>query len=230
VRGARRDRQKPTTSDNGRDRRRARDGSNGKHVSSLRVEPGALSGGDGHAALAQSEFDPRVADRVKPLAQAQLNAIDLLILGHSDNSAANHLGIHRTTVSNWRLNHPAFRAELARRRQEVWGGACERFRALLNGAVEEMEKQLEDEDKDVRFRAASRLLALARHFSPADEPTDVEGVLTLEARRLNVQKHELHPARSLVYEADREEALQFLMRRAGEDLTTGPDAPPSNGT
>ena len=89
-----------------------------------------------------------------------------------------------------------------------------------------MEKQLTDEDKLVRFRAASRMLALARHFKPADEPADVEGVLTLEARKLNVAKHELHPAQSLVYEDDREEALQFLMNRAREDFTVGKDALP----
>ena len=208
----------------GAERLKPRDGANGSHVSSSRAAPASLSNHDGDAVLAQSTFDPRVAHKVKPLSQAQLNAVDLLVLGHSDSSAANHLGVHRTTVSNWRENHPAFRAELARRRQEVWGGAVERVRALLHQAVEEMAKQLKDEDKLVRFRAASRLLALARHFRPADEPTDVEGVLTLEARRLNVQKHELHPAQSLVYEVDRETALQFLMNRAREDFTVGANA------
>ncbi len=230
------DRSNPINPDHGNgangkngDRLTPRDGANGSHVSSSAsssAQPAALSGTNGDAALVEHAYEPRVAHKVKPLSQAQLNAIDLLVLGHSDRSAANHLGIHYTTVSNWRTNHPAFRAELARRRQDVWGGACERFRALLDKAVEEMEKQLTDEDKDVRFRAASRTLALARHFKPADEPTDVEGVLTLEARKLNVAKHELHPAQSLVYEDDREEALQFLMNRAREDFTVGKDALP----
>ena len=201
------------------DRLRPRDGMNGTHVSSSRVEPASLSDNHGDQVLARSQFDPRVAHKVKPLSQAQLNAIDLLILGHSDRSAANHLGVHYTTIGKWRQYHPAFRAELARRRQEVWGGAVERFRALLNNAVEEMEKQLKDEDKHVRFRAARTMLALSRNFRPADEPADVEGVLTLEARKLNVEKHEIHPAKSLVYEDDREEALQFLMNRAREDFT-----------
>ena len=51
----------------------------------------------------------------------QLNAIDLLPPGKTDTEAAELLGLHRTTVTKWRLYDPVFQAALNRRRAEAWG-------------------------------------------------------------------------------------------------------------
>lgn len=167
----------------------------------------------------RKQYEPRIAHRVKRLSPAQLAAMELLVFGHSDPSVANHLGVHRQTVFNWRHHHPAFRAELARRRAQVWEAAADKFRAGLENAVDVLLKQVNDVYTPTSFRAARAMLSLAHKFEPADDPVDVEGVLTLEARKLKVQKYELHPSKSLVYEDEREEALEHLMKQAGEDFT-----------
>jgi hypothetical protein len=82
-----------------------------------------------------------------------------------------------------------------------------------------MSKLLEDPNPAIRFRAARSILSMAPRFAPPDEPIDVEGVLTAEARKLNVQFNEIHPATQIVYEDERERALNHLMQRAGEDYT-----------
>jgi hypothetical protein len=164
-------------------------------------------------------FEKRVAQKVKPLSIAEENAIDLIILGHSDRSVADHCGVHRVTVTRWRLYNPAFRAELSRRRQEIAGATADGFRQLAQDALVVMSKLLEDPNPSVRFRAARSVLAMTPRFAPPDEPIDVEGVLTAEARKLNVQFHETHPASAIVYEDERARALDHLMQRAGEDYT-----------
>ena len=182
------------------------------------------SGEDVEPIDAKLAFERRIAQKVKPLSVAEENAIDLIVLGHSDQSVANHCGVHRVTVTRWRLYNPAFRAELSRRRQEIAGATADGFRQLAANALVAMSKLLEDPNPSLRFRAARSILAMAPRFAPPDEPIDVEGVLTAEGRKLNVQFNEIHPARAIVYEDERERALNHLMQRAGEDYTV--DDPP----
>jgi hypothetical protein len=42
----------------------------------------------------------------------QQNAIDRLVAGDTDEQAAQAAGVHRVTVSKWRLHDPAFQAAL----------------------------------------------------------------------------------------------------------------------
>ena len=51
----------------------------------------------------------------------QLNAIDLLITGKTDQEVAEQIGKTRQTVCNWRRYHPVFQAQLNQRRAAVWG-------------------------------------------------------------------------------------------------------------
>lgn len=76
----------------------------------------------------------------------QLNAIDLLVLGKTDREVAEAVGVHRCTVTGWRLYNPYFQAELNRRRKEIWGAAVDRFRSLLLKALAAVEKSLEEGD------------------------------------------------------------------------------------
>ena len=52
----------------------------------------------------------------------QLNAVDLLAAGRTDTQAAAALGLHRTTLTKWRLYDVAFQAALNRRRATPAGG------------------------------------------------------------------------------------------------------------
>ena len=70
-------------------------------------------------------------DDLLQLAPRQEAAIELLLSGKCDAATAEALGIHRTTIARWRAAHPAFQAELARRRAELFGAAAERLRGLI---------------------------------------------------------------------------------------------------
>ncbi|GFN22439.1 helix-turn-helix domain-containing protein [Thermanaeromonas sp. C210] len=41
----------------------------------------------------------------------QLNAIDLLVLGKTDKEVAEAVGVHRCTVTSWRLYNPYFEVD-----------------------------------------------------------------------------------------------------------------------
>ena len=93
------------------------------------------------------------------LSVAQLNAVDLLVAGRTDAEAAEAVGVTRQTVCGWRNHHPAFQAELNARRIDVWGGACDRLRALLPRALDALEAAVGGEKPD--WRAAAKVVELA---------------------------------------------------------------------
>lgn len=89
---------------------------------------------------------PNKTQHKEALSIEQLNAIDLLVLGKTDKEVAEAVGVHRCTVTSWRLYNPYFQAELNRRRKEVWGAAVDRFRSLLLKALDTVEKALDEGD------------------------------------------------------------------------------------
>lgn len=92
---------------------------------------------------------PSISQRnptLKPLSIQQQNAIDLLILGRSDQEVAEVVGVNRTTMWEWRTAHPIFMATLERQRVEVWRQPQERLRSLLNKAVENLAAAVEAGD------------------------------------------------------------------------------------
>jgi hypothetical protein len=82
--------------------------------------------------------------RPKPLSIEQRNAIDLLILGKTDQETADTVGVSRETVWSWHHEHPLFMSTLELRRAEVWGTAGERLRSLMSKAVENIAQAIED--------------------------------------------------------------------------------------
>jgi hypothetical protein len=82
----------------------------------------------------------------KPLTIEQQNAIDGLILGHSDRDVATAVGVTRETVWHWRHEHPVFMATLERRRAEVWRAPQEQLRSLLGKAVANLAAAVEAGD------------------------------------------------------------------------------------
>ena len=91
------------------------------------------------------------------LSVEQLNAIDLLVTGKTDQEVADLVGVSRSTVTGWRLYNPTFAAELNKRRKEVWGAAGDRLRTLLLKAFDVVEDALNAGD----IKAALEFLKVA---------------------------------------------------------------------
>jgi hypothetical protein len=109
---------------------------------------------------------------------SQLNAIDLLAAGKTDQETADLLELHRTTVTKWRLYDPVFQAALNRRQAEVWGAAADRLRSLVPKALDVLAAALETRMGYLDFKAAVAVLRLA---SPAAAlavgPTDPDEIV-----------------------------------------------------
>lgn len=133
---------------------------------------------------------PRVPNRtalrdrlqIQTLSGKQLIAIELLVGGRTDADVAALVGVHRVTVTRWRLYHSVFQAELNRRRHQVFGTAAEAFRSTLMRAVRTLRRQLRHEKPLVACRAARAMLALAHEFTPPDQPADPLAFIDLYAR------------------------------------------------
>ena len=125
------------------------------------------------------------SDNTQPreLSTGQLNAVDVLVVGGTDADAAQAAGVSRPTVWTWRNRNPHFRAELNRRRQEVWGASVERVRALIPTALDAIERELMGGSD--AYKAALKLLDLAG-MGAADYrphgPTDAARIAEDEAR------------------------------------------------
>jgi hypothetical protein len=120
----------------------------------------------------------------------QLNAIDLLATGKTDQETAEAVGVTRQTVNGWRNINPYFQAELNRRRQDLWGVTVDQLRALLPRAVAVLAEEL-DGGND-RAGVALSILRLGgvdgiKAPQKLDKflvgPTDPEAIIDAEARR-----------------------------------------------
>ena len=173
------------------------------------------------------------------LSVQQEQAIELFVTGRRDVEVAAALRIHRTTVTRWRLHHLGLRAALSRRRQEVWGAAGDRFRGMLDSAVDVLQRQLADDDPSVSFRAARLLVQMAGGpLAPPDQPTDPLALLDEHARRTRRSTLADDPAERPVQAVDRVAALKDLIRRSNglvePDTSAMPETPiaarPAEGT
>ena len=66
----------------------------------------------------------------------QEKAIQLLMMGGSDQAVADELGIARQTVNNWKHNDAAFAARFNAERQALWSTHREKLRFLVAQAVD----------------------------------------------------------------------------------------------
>src|SRR5687767_4139563 len=101
--------------------------------------------------------------RLHGLTLEQHNAIDYLVLGQTDQAVAAEVGVHRVTITKWRLYDPLFQAELNRRRAELWRGSVDGTRGLLPTALDTLFDQLTAGEQ--RGRLALDLLRLAGVFT-----------------------------------------------------------------
>jgi hypothetical protein len=118
------------------------------------------------------------------LTPAQRTAIERLLHGESDARVAERLHLDRSTVYRWRTAHPTFRRELERLRKIVWAQQADRLRAMVQPALDVLEKQLEN--PTTALRAATVLLRFAAPRADAlAEPVHPEKAQRDERRALN---------------------------------------------
>ena len=108
------------------------------------------------AALATDCYTPRAE-----LSPRQGTAISALVTGLSDRAAAEHAGVHRVTVTRWRLYDDTFRAAYIERLAERWTDAAEHLRALIPQAIDTLHHLLECGDDRTRLRVAVEIVKLA---------------------------------------------------------------------
>ena len=115
------------------------------------------------------------------LSVEQLNAIDILVQGRTDQETAETVGVARETVTRWRNDNPHFTAELNRQRRLIWGDSHDRLRALAGKAVDVLETSLDEGDSRVAVEVL-KAIGLYGQVQPPSGPEDAELVLWAEAR------------------------------------------------
>ena len=73
----------------------------------------------------------------------QLQAIDLILIGNTDGQVAKYVGVNRSTVNQWKNHNPYFKAELNRRRKEIWEATLDKRRHLTLKALDTAEMLIE---------------------------------------------------------------------------------------
>ena len=123
------------------------------------------------------------------LTVAQENAVDALASGKNDAQTASLVGVHRVTVTRWRLYSPHFQAALNDRRQVIWAGGLDRLRSLVPTALDALADELRPGSSN-RLQAALGLLKLVPLPSavPAG-PTDANEIVRriVDERRANTR-------------------------------------------
>ncbi|MEH7403358.1 hypothetical protein V7148_20545 [Gottfriedia acidiceleris] len=121
--------------------------------------------------------------REQGLTIEQLNAIDLLVIGKTDKEVADKIGVNRVTITKWRNYDIYFRAEMNKRRNEIWGASLDKMRSLVPKALERLENEI---DNDNGWKVALEVIKIAgienKHINEI-EHDDAEKILNDEAEK-----------------------------------------------
>ena len=77
--------------------------------------------------------------KVDTLSDKQEQAINLILLGQTDQSLAEAIGVARQTINKWKNQNPLFKATLNSQRQELWSSHYEALRSLIKLAIKVLE-------------------------------------------------------------------------------------------
>jgi hypothetical protein len=88
---------------------------------------------------------------LKPLSIEQRNAVDLLIVGKSDQETADAVGVTRQTIFAWRTSHLVFQSELEQARGALWRLSAERLRGMMSQALDNIAKAIDQGDVKSSF-------------------------------------------------------------------------------
>ena len=107
------------------------------------------------------------------LSVEQLNAIDILVQGKTDQETALAVGVVRETVTRWRNDNPYFAAELNKQRKLIWGTNQDRLRSLTTKAVDTIETALDAGDSKAAVEVL-KAVGLYGQVTPPSGPVDAE--------------------------------------------------------
>ena len=111
----------------------------------------------------------------------QLNAIDILVNGKTDQETALAVGVVRETVTRWRNDNPHFAAQLNKQRKLIWGTNQDRLRSLTTKAVDTIETALDAGDSKAAVEVL-KAVGLYGQVKPPSGPVDAELVLWEKAK------------------------------------------------
>lgn len=117
------------------------------------------------------------------LTAQQETVADLLAAGSNVTDAAAAVGVSRQTVSEWQNQNYTFRAEVNRRRNQLWLEHTERLRSLIPKALGTLEDELAGKrrlDAAIHILRANGLNGL----KPRAEETDAD-VMEADERQAN---------------------------------------------
>ena len=115
------------------------------------------------------------------LSVEQLNAIDILINGKTDQETALAVGVARETVTRWRNDNPHFAAELNKQRRLIWGASQDRLRSLAGKAVDTIEAGLDAGDTKAAVEVL-KAVGLYGQVQPPGGPVGAELVMWEQAK------------------------------------------------
>ena len=115
------------------------------------------------------------------LSVEQLNAIDILVRGKTDQETALAVGVVRETVTRWRNDNPYFAAELNKQRKLIWGTNQDRLRSLTTKAVDTIETALDAGDSKAAVEVL-KAVGLYGQVTPPSGPVDAELVFWEKAK------------------------------------------------
>ena len=115
------------------------------------------------------------------LSVGQLNAIDILVQGKTDQETALAVGVTRETVTRWRNDNPHFAAELNKQRRSIWAASHDRLRSLAGKAVDTLETALDSGDSRIAVELM-KAVGLYGQVKPQSGPVDAEFVLWEKAK------------------------------------------------
>jgi hypothetical protein len=159
---------------------------------------------------------------VQPLDARHLLAVDLLAGGHPDGEVAAEVGVDRTTLWRWRTSDPAFRAELARRREELWRSSTDRLRALIPRALGVVEQAIDDGDRGAAL-ALLKLGGVGAVNLARVSPTDADVIAESEAEHAARREHERREAEVRAAEQATELKMREMFAAASEATNAAGD-------
>ncbi|MGD0863667.1 MAG: hypothetical protein ABSA21_13090 [Candidatus Limnocylindrales bacterium] len=147
----------------------------------------------------------------------------MLLVGKHDQEVADAIGVHRVTVTRWRLYHPQFQATLNERRAAAWKSSEDAYRVLLHDAVGALQEELGTPGPQ-RAKLALGILRSSPlpHADLAHPgPTDPEAVVDEVAKQGSTR--ELDRLNTLfVTDDDRRAILEDLLTQANEPPADDP--------
>ena len=153
-----------------------------------------------------------------PLTVEQLNAIDLLIQGKSDQETADLIGKDRVTIWRWKTRVPFFMATLEARRQEQFGQASQRLRNLLEKALDNVAGAIEAGDVKASFEV---IRATGLHtFAPPTGEVNVEVIAERLMYEILAKEHISEKSFDLSH-LDRNPRYEERQREILDDLARG---------